>query len=38
MGDASKANRILKWKPKITFDNLVEEMVQSDIDSIKKNQ
>jgi GDPmannose 4,6-dehydratase len=37
MGDASKANRILKWKPKITFDNLVEEMVQSDIDSIKKN-
>ena len=29
-GDASKANRLLNWKPKITFDELVEEMVRCD--------
>ena len=35
MGDASKAKKILKWKPKIKFEELVEEMVQSDIDAQK---
>jgi GDPmannose 4,6-dehydratase len=29
-GDSSKARIILKWTPKITFDNLVEEMVEND--------
>lgn len=32
LGDASKAFRELNWKPKITFSQLVEEMVQSEID------
>ena len=36
MGDASKAYKILKWKPKIKFEKLVEEMVESDIKAAKK--
>ncbi len=35
-GDASKANNILGWKPKMTFDQLVESMVKSDIDRLGK--
>ena len=31
IGDSSKANRILGWKPKITFDQLVSEMIENDI-------
>ena len=31
LGDASKAERILGWKPKITFDQLVSEMIENDI-------
>ena len=30
LGDPTKANTILEWKPKITFDKLVEKMVQHD--------
>lgn len=30
-GDSSKARKILKWAPKVTFDELVKEMVESDI-------
>ncbi|NQZ13904.1 MAG: GDP-mannose 4,6-dehydratase [Alphaproteobacteria bacterium] len=30
IGDASKAKEILNWSPKISFDKLVEEMVQAD--------
>ncbi len=30
-GDASKARKLLKWKPKINFQDLVSEMIQSDI-------
>ncbi len=30
-GDASKAKKLLKWKPKINFQDLVSEMIQSDI-------
>ncbi len=30
-GDASKAKRILGWKPEFTFDQLVERMVESDL-------
>ncbi|XP_071508492.1 LOW QUALITY PROTEIN: GDP-mannose 4,6 dehydratase-like [Diadema antillarum] len=36
-GDASKAERLLNWKPKCSFDQLVTEMVQSDIDLMKGN-
>ena len=30
-GDSSKAKKILKWKPKITFEKLVKLMVEEDI-------
>jgi GDPmannose 4,6-dehydratase len=35
LGDSKKAKRVLKWKPKITFKELVRDMVQSDLDFIK---
>ena len=31
IGDASKAHRALKWKPRVTFDELVGMMVDADI-------
>ena len=34
-GDASKARRDLKWKPKTNFKNLVSEMMKSDLKDIK---
>ena len=37
LGSYSKARRILKWKPKISFKNLVKDMVESDIQSIIKS-
>ena len=37
MGDARKAEKKLKWKPKISFEQLVEEMVESDL-SIAMNE
>lgn len=36
LGDASKAKRLLKWKPKVKFKKLVEHMVRYDFDLIKK--
>ena len=33
-GDASKAKKLLNWKPKISFQNLVSEMIRSDINNI----
>ena len=36
LGDASKATKVLKWKPKISFDSLVEEMVASDLKELQK--
>lgn len=35
-GDASKAHRVLGWKPEITFRQLVEMMVEADLKSIKQ--
>jgi GDPmannose 4,6-dehydratase len=35
-GDAAKARTILKWEPKITLKNLVEEMVQFDLQNLHK--
>lgn len=35
-GDYSKAKRILNWQPKITFKELVREMVESDIKLLEK--
>ena len=37
LGNASKAKKILKWKPKISFKNLVREMVEYDYNNLKKN-
>ena len=36
LGDARKAKKILKWKPKITFNQMVKEMVESDYNEQKK--
>ena len=35
-GDASKANKILNWKPEVSFEELVSEMVKADLERIKK--
>ena len=31
IGDASKANKMLGWKPKYTLDELISEMILSDL-------
>tara|TARA_B110001454_G_scaffold166232_1_gene156081 strand:+ start:308 stop:1351 length:1044 start_codon:yes stop_codon:yes gene_type:complete len=36
LGDASKARKILKWKPKISIKQLVKEMVNEELKSIHK--
>ena len=36
LADYSKAEIILKWKPEISFEKLVIEMVDSDIKFVKK--
>ncbi|TWW58292.1 GDP-mannose 4,6 dehydratase [Takifugu flavidus] len=36
-GDNSKAQRVLGWKPKVTFEELVKEMVDMDLELMKKN-
>ena len=33
----NKASRSLKWKPKVTFNKLVKDMVDSDLDFVKKS-
>lgn len=37
IGSAAKAERILNWKPTVSFDNLVKMMVDSDIKLLKNN-
>ena len=37
LGDANKANKILNWKPKKTFKELVSIMVASDYEKLKNN-
>eukprot|EP00099_Drosophila_melanogaster_P017917 NP_608888.2 GDP-mannose 4,6-dehydratase [Drosophila melanogaster] len=36
-GDASKANRELNWTPKVTFVELVSDMMKADIELMRKN-
>jgi GDPmannose 4,6-dehydratase len=36
VGDASKAARVLSWRPQTTFTQLIQEMVQSDLEKVKK--
>jgi len=38
LGDASKARKRLNWSPKISFEELVEEMVEADLKLAKKDQ
>jgi GDPmannose 4,6-dehydratase len=35
LGDATKAKTELGWEPKISFDQLVDEMVEADMKSLK---
>ena len=37
LGDASKAKKKLGWKPKITFEELVNEMIEADFKEAKDN-
>ena len=37
LGDASKARDILNWMPRISFEELVKEMVEKDLKLEKKN-
>ena len=37
LGDYSKARKILMWKPKVSFKNLVKDMVLSDLKFVKKS-
>ncbi|MFH1321727.1 MAG: GDP-mannose 4,6-dehydratase [Bacteroidota bacterium] len=38
LGDASKANNKLGWNPKYTLENMVKEMVASDLELFKRDQ
>ena len=37
VGDASKAQKILGWKPTKNFDQFVEEMVKNDIEILESS-
>ncbi len=37
LGDFSKARRVLKWRPKVSFKNLVKDMVLSDLKFVRKS-
>ena len=36
IGNATKAQQILGWKPKVTFSGLIEMMVQADLEDVKR--
>lgn len=38
LGDASKVRQKLSWTPKITFQELVSEMVRSDLQSVQRDE
>jgi len=38
LGDASKARRVLGWKPRRLFTELVQEMVQADLTALERGQ
>jgi len=38
LGDASKAKQTLGWEPKITFEQLVEEMVREDLKTAERDE
>ena len=37
LGDSTKAKKILRWKPKVTFDSLVAMMAKADLESLRKS-
>ena len=37
LGDSSKARKLLNWSPKVSFDQLVKEMVLADVEKAKRN-
>jgi len=37
LGDSSKANELLGWKPKYDIKNLISEMMESDLKDVNKN-
>ncbi len=36
LGDPKKATEVLEWKPEITFESMVQLMVQTDLENLKK--
>jgi GDPmannose 4,6-dehydratase len=38
LGDASKARRILNWEPKVGFDQLIDMMVASDLETARQEK
>jgi GDPmannose 4,6-dehydratase len=38
LADCSKAKKILNWKPKVSFDELVKSMVDADLENIDKHR
>ncbi len=38
LGDASKARKILNWRPKVTFDKLIDMMVEFDMEAAKREK
>lgn len=38
VGDSSKAQRILNWKPEKSFQNMIEEMVENDLNEFKRSE
>ncbi|ESP62930.1 GDP-mannose 4,6-dehydratase [Smithella sp. ME-1] len=38
LGDASKAKKMLNWKPKVTFDGLIDMMVANDLELARKEK
>jgi GDPmannose 4,6-dehydratase len=36
-GDASKAKRVLGWKPKVSFKGLIEMMVKADEEDVRSS-
>uniref|UniRef100_A0A0P4XZ90 GDP-mannose 4,6-dehydratase n=1 Tax=Daphnia magna TaxID=35525 RepID=A0A0P4XZ90_9CRUS len=37
LGDSSKASKVLGWKPSVTFPDLVKDMMESDLELMRKN-
>ncbi len=38
LGDPSKAKKVLKWEPKVSFDQLVDMMVESDLELARQEK